>query len=157
MDPVLNFAATAGDGTIILGWQMPDDASVAGVKIQSAVATGEYPADYNQGYTVVDMSGAQGGTYTYIQTEDHNGIPLVNGTTYYYGAFAYDESETDWSSAVASAQDIATATAKSTLPTSSGFTASDFESGIGWGSQLVLFDQKNGPIEIPLLPNGEVY
>jgi hypothetical protein len=76
--PVEAFSATPGDGQAILSWSNPADADFAGVIIRRG--EGDYPASPEDGVNVYEGSG-----------ETFTDTGLVNGSTYYYAAFAYDE------------------------------------------------------------------
>lgn len=75
---VSSFNAVAGDTQISLSWTNPGDADFAGVKILRK--TGSYPTYSGDGTVVYD-----GTDTSYVDTG------LVNGTEYFYVAFAYDE------------------------------------------------------------------
>ncbi|OGL99488.1 hypothetical protein A2304_04180 [Candidatus Uhrbacteria bacterium RIFOXYB2_FULL_57_15] len=75
---VSGFSVTAGDGTSALSWTNPTT-DVSGVRILAC--TGGYPDDESDTNCDVAYDGS-GESYS------HSG--LSNGTTYYYGAFAYD-------------------------------------------------------------------
>ncbi len=76
---VTNFVVTAGNQQNALSWTNPADPDFAGVRIKRA--TGAYPPNPTSGTTVYDANGT-----SVID------VGLVNGTTYYYSAFAYDGS-----------------------------------------------------------------
>ncbi len=76
---ITNFTATPGNASVNLSWTNPfDDDDWAGTAIVRK--TSSYPNSYSDG--ILLYKGQDGGIYT-----DTN---VVNGTTYYYGAFAYD-------------------------------------------------------------------
>ena len=75
---VTSFAATAGDGAVVLTWANPTDSDLAGVRIQRG--TGGYPDSASEGTNVYDGA---------AETVTDSGV--VNGTLYYYVAFAYDQ------------------------------------------------------------------
>lgn len=76
---VTDFAAASGDRQITLSWSNPTDADFSGVRIRRSV-TG-FPTTPSSGTAVYDGVGTS--------VVDTN---LLNGTTYYYTAFAYDAS-----------------------------------------------------------------
>ncbi|OGL78486.1 hypothetical protein A3E39_00570 [Candidatus Uhrbacteria bacterium RIFCSPHIGHO2_12_FULL_60_25] len=86
----VTLTATAGDTQIQLTWTVPSDPDYAGVKIMRK--TGGYPTGPNDGTPVYQGTGTQ--------TLDTG---LTNGTTYYYGAYAYDTNGNFASGALASA------------------------------------------------------
>lgn len=75
---VSGFAATPGDGQVVLAWTNPTDGDLAGVKIQRKA--GSAPASTSDGTEVFSGLGT-----------GHTDTTAVNGTTYFYAAFAYDE------------------------------------------------------------------
>lgn len=77
---VVNFHAMPRDGEIELLWTPPADTDLAGIRIQRGELS--YPADEDSGTTVFDGGGSS--------AVDSG---LVNGTMYYYSAFAYDTSD----------------------------------------------------------------
>ncbi len=77
---VTGFAAGTGDTKLQLSWTNPSDADFAGVQIQRK--QGGYPAGPTDGATVYHGAGT-----TFTDTG------LVNGTPYYYAAFAFDSSD----------------------------------------------------------------
>lgn len=86
-DPV-NFVAVAGANKIYLSYASPLDTDVNGVRILRRTDT--YPTGYNDGGAVgpngvSDYTAVPNQTYSLV---DSSGI--INGTTYYYRAFAYD-------------------------------------------------------------------
>jgi hypothetical protein len=86
---VTDFAAFRGDAHIGLGWTTPSDADFAGVLIRFST-TGN-PATPTDGAPV--PNGHAGQFWNLPNVGDdflHDG--LVNGTTYYYTAFAFDSS-----------------------------------------------------------------
>ncbi len=74
---VSGLTAEGGDSQINLAWTNPADADFFGVKIQRK--QGSYPTGPSDGATVFDGRGS-----AYLDTT------AVNGTTYYYTAYAYD-------------------------------------------------------------------
>ena len=89
---VSSFTATAGDARVLLSWINPTDSDLAGVKI--IACTNETPSGHTDS-DCVQIYNSTGTSYT------HTG--LTNGTTYYYGAFAYDVGGHYASGALASA------------------------------------------------------
>jgi hypothetical protein len=87
---VSSLAATAGDGQVALSWLNPPDADYAGVRIRRS--TTGFPATPTSGQSAYDGSGTS-----------VTDVGLVNGTLYYYTAFAYDASGNFASGAVNSA------------------------------------------------------
>jgi hypothetical protein len=87
---VSGLTATAGDGQVALAWLNPPDADYAGVRIRRSTAG--FPATPTSGQSAYDGSGT-------AVTD----VGLVNGTLYYYTAFAYDASGNFASGAVNSA------------------------------------------------------
>jgi hypothetical protein len=85
---VTNFSAVGGDAVVHLSWTPPSDFDFAGVKIIRK--TGGFPMSQNDGTFVYD-----GSLTSYDDTQ------VVNGATYYYGAFAYDTSDNFSSGALA--------------------------------------------------------
>jgi len=76
---VTNFTATAGDNQVVLAWTNPTNADLAGVKILRKV--GGYPTSNTDGTVVFENAGT-----------NYTDPTAVNGTPYYYAAFAYDQS-----------------------------------------------------------------
>jgi hypothetical protein len=76
---VSNFTVTAGDSLNLLNWVNPTDFDFAGVLIKRS--TTGYPLNSSEGLTVFN-----GIATSYADSG------LINGTTYYYTAFAYDTS-----------------------------------------------------------------
>ncbi len=76
--PVTNVTAVSGDGQVALSWTNPADSDFAGVVIKRK--TNGYPTSPTDGWTF----------YTGTASSATNS-GLVNGTTYYYSIFAYDE------------------------------------------------------------------
>jgi hypothetical protein len=77
--PITGFASTPGDGQNLLAWTNPGDADFSNVVIRRSTAG--YPANPAAGSAV----------YSGVGTS-HADTGLVNGTTYYYSAFARDTS-----------------------------------------------------------------
>lgn len=75
--PIGNFQATSSDQQVQLTWSNPGDPDLTGVRIQRS--TTGFPASPTSGTTVYDALGA-----SFLDTG------LVNGTLYYYSAFAHD-------------------------------------------------------------------
>ncbi|MGQ9456024.1 MAG: cellulase family glycosylhydrolase [Armatimonadota bacterium] len=82
--PITNFTATPTGPGIRLSWTNPSDEDFAGTIIR--VSTSGYPADPESGDLVCDKTGLPGSTDSFIHT---NVQPC---TTYFYSAFAYDQS-----------------------------------------------------------------
>ncbi len=74
---VSSFTATSGDGQVVLAWINPTNRDLVGVKIQRKV--GSVPTSQSDGTEVFNGAGT-----------GHTDTTAVNGTTYYYAAFAYD-------------------------------------------------------------------
>lgn len=87
---VSNLTATPGDTIVTLNWTVPPDPDFAGTKIMRK--TGGYPAGPFDGTQVFSGPGT-----SVVDTG------LTNGTTYYYGAYAYDSSGNFASGALANA------------------------------------------------------
>ncbi|KAB2930843.1 MAG: hypothetical protein F9K24_15375 [Leptonema illini] len=103
--------AVAGDTQINLSWTNPADADLAGVRLLRKI--GGFSVDENDG-TVV---------YNGLSTTAVN-TGLVNGTTYYYTAFAYDTAGNFSTGTQASATPMAgTANAPSYTPAAGLFNA----------------------------------
>lgn len=77
---VTGLSAAAGSTQIALAWTNPTDSDLAGVKIQRT--TGTAPGAPTDGTTVFQGAGS-----AYTDTG------LANGTPYFYGVFAYDQSD----------------------------------------------------------------
>src|SRR5688572_4327638 len=88
--PVTSFTATGGDGQVSLNWTNPSDPDFANVQIERS--TTGFPPTPGSGTTVYVGAGT-----SFTDTG------VVNGTTYYYSAFARDTSNNTSSSAQASA------------------------------------------------------
>ncbi len=74
----LSFVASPGDGEIALSWLNPADADFAGMRILRK--TGTYPANASDGTIIYALTGTS-----------TNDTGLVNGTQYYYAAYAFDQ------------------------------------------------------------------
>ncbi len=85
---ISNLVVTPSNQQNALSWTNPNDADFAGVKIQRS--TVDYPNSPNSGTTIYNGAG----------TSTIN-AGLTNGTTYFYTAFAYDNSGNFASGAVA--------------------------------------------------------
>ncbi len=93
--PVTNLSAEAGDNQVTLTWQAPDDTDLVGVQIRRS----------NRAPIESSRDGDLIGTSNGNQYVDRavNGNTVNNGTTYYYGVFAYDRSNNLSDISVASA------------------------------------------------------
>ena len=147
ISPPTNFASTVGDGKSLLSWRNASEASITGTEVRAE--TSGYPMTQTSGSHVVDLSG---GPLTFGFWEHSE---LANGTAYYYTAFSHDTAKTDWSPAHASAQDLVTPLVTIIAPPASGF-ASDFESGIGWATQLHALSVAEAGLIIYPNPSGDV-
>ncbi len=76
---VTNFAATAQNGRVDLSWTNPADADLSGVLVVRK--EGSAPSSTSDGVPVFDDRG-----------ESYVDDAVTNGTTYHYGAYAYDPS-----------------------------------------------------------------
>ena len=82
------FAAAKGDGENLLSWTNPATADVRGVSVR--FSTTAYPAGPTEGSPLPNGAGGLfTGSPSAADSFTHGG--LVNGTVYYYAAFAYDE------------------------------------------------------------------
>ena len=81
---VTNLTATPGDASVLLAWTNPRDSDLRGVRIQRK--TGSPVTGPTDGTTVFDDATA---VPSAALSYDDRG--LTNGTTYYYGVFAYDQ------------------------------------------------------------------
>jgi hypothetical protein len=90
----VTLTATAGDAQVLLTWTVPGDPDFSGTKIVRR--TDGFPTGPNDGTVVYNGSGTS-----------HSDTGLTNGTTYYYGAYAYDTSNNFASGALASATPLA--------------------------------------------------
>jgi hypothetical protein len=77
-----NFSAQGADSQVTLSWTNPIHPAFVGVRI--VARTDRFPNGENDGTIVCNKTGTQGAGDSY----PHTG--LVNGNTYYYTAFAYD-------------------------------------------------------------------
>ncbi len=75
---VTNLQATTGNAQVSLSWTNPGDADFAGVEILRK--TGSYSANVTDGTVVYNNNG-----------NSYTDTGLINNTTYYYTAFAYDQ------------------------------------------------------------------
>ncbi|MBU0999694.1 hypothetical protein KKG24_05365, partial [Patescibacteria group bacterium] len=87
---VINFKAVGGDAVVHLSWIAPADPDYSGTRIVRRID--KFPSGPTDGTLIYD------GT---LQLVDDKAV--TNGTTYYYGAFAYDTSLNFASGALASA------------------------------------------------------
>ncbi len=81
--------ATPGDTVVMLDWTLPSDPDFAGTRLLRK--TGTFPTNPLDGLVIYD-----GTSNTYLDTG------LINGVTYYYGAYSYDTSHNFASGALAS-------------------------------------------------------
>jgi hypothetical protein len=79
---VLNFTAIAMHNRVRLGWTNPSDPDFERTVVR--FKTTGFPTDPGDGNLLTDAAAAPGSP----QTVDHTGV--VNGTLYYYAAFARD-------------------------------------------------------------------
>lgn len=91
-NPVLQ--ANSGDGNVLLTWTPPPDADLVGVRIVRKL--GGFPTGPTDGLVIYQGLGT-------VFTDQ----PLINGVTYYYGAFAYDGQGNMSSGGLASATPLA--------------------------------------------------
>ena len=85
-DPVTLLTQTPAAGLVVLTWQNPADADFLGVKVLRREIAFPSPADPNDSTAIIVHDGnAQ------TVTDDSNGAGLINGTSYYYAVFTYDE------------------------------------------------------------------
>jgi len=82
---VSDFTAQPGDSQVSLSWTNPTDIDFAGTMIRYRT-DGTYPVDHTDGTLVSNRTGARGSSDSFTHTQD-----VVNGVTYYYSAFTYDE------------------------------------------------------------------
>jgi hypothetical protein len=90
----VNLTATPGDTVVLLQWSLPTEPDFAGVRLVRC--EGGYPAGPNDCLLVY-----QGLANSALDTS------LINGTTYYYAAYAYDTSGNFASGALATATPLA--------------------------------------------------
>lgn len=87
---ISEFNAVGGDAIVNIFWTLPADPTLVGVRIVRGL--GFYPSGPNDGTVIYD------GMLSSIVDSD-----VINGTNYYYGAFAYDANGNFSSGALASA------------------------------------------------------
>jgi C1A family cysteine protease len=88
-DTVSSFTAEGHDTTVVLRWTNPEDEDFSYASIR--YSTSGLPAGPEDGMPVENGAGGEfSGTFASPDSFSHGG--LVNGTTYYYGIFAYDQS-----------------------------------------------------------------
>lgn len=114
--PVVSLVATAGNAQVLLAWHNPSDPDWAGTRVVRT--TGHNPSGPNDGTVVFDGIG---------DNKMDNGV--TNGTTYYYGAFAYDNS-LNYSTGA-----FDQATPNATLPPPAGAACSDSDGGNNYDMQ----------------------
>lgn len=78
---ITNFVAVSGDAQVFLTWQNPSDAAYAGVKILKK--TGAFPSGPGDGSATIVTDAAKPVT-SFTDTS------VLNGTTYFYAAYAHD-------------------------------------------------------------------
>ncbi len=102
---VSDFQAIGGDGVVHLTWSNPPDPDFAGVRIVRK--TDSFPTGPNDGTLVYNGAG--------VSSDD---TQVNNGTTYYYGAFAFDANSNFASGALAAAkpEGVAPAGEENTAP-----------------------------------------
>lgn len=81
---VSNFHAVAGDKTVSLSWQNPPDSDFDGVVVVRN--TDHFPLNLGDGLQFIIVEGSPGQNGSLVDTQG-----LINGTTYYYTAFAADK------------------------------------------------------------------
>ncbi len=81
-EPVSGFTAVAGHWTVQLNWANPDDPDFVGTMIRWK--TTGYPSSPTDGTLLCNRTTSPGAADNFTHTG------AVNGTTYYYAAFAYD-------------------------------------------------------------------
>ncbi len=104
---VTQLVASSSNGTVVLSWVNPGDVDLAGVRLQRRI--GQVPTNFTDGVTVFD-----GLDTTFTETG------LLNGTSYCYRVFAYDE-----------VPNYATGVSTTTTPLRVLFLE-DFENAGGW-------------------------
>jgi hypothetical protein len=82
--PITNFAAIAEHNNVHLSWTNPSDLDFVGTVVR--YSTTGYPTSHTDGLFLTNQSGVPGGGNSF----DHSSV--TNGVTYYYSAFAYDNS-----------------------------------------------------------------
>lgn len=98
---IIDFEAVASDSQISLSWQNPPDSDFEAVKIKRSIEF--YPSNPEEGITVYD---GKGNSLAMLEAKLLVGFidtDLTNEKTYYYTAFAYDESGNYSSGAIVSA------------------------------------------------------
>lgn len=81
---ITQFAASGGNGQIVLSWLNPSDSDFAGVRIR--YRTDHFPTDINDGTPFGDISGEPEAEMRVTHSN------LSEGVTYYYLASSYDDS-----------------------------------------------------------------
>jgi hypothetical protein len=81
--PVKGFAAVEGDTQVELSWTNPTDSDLVGVRIVRK--EGGAPSSPSDGTVVFEVYVQLSSAQTFTDTQ------LTNGTTYFYGAWAFDE------------------------------------------------------------------
>ncbi len=119
---VSNLVVTAGDTQNVLSWTNPADIDFAGVRIQRSTAA--HPATPSSGTNVYNGPGT-----TITDTG------LVNGTRYYYTAFAYDNSGNFATGAIGSGTpfDVTPPSPVSNFTV----TAGDAQNALAWSNPLI--------------------
>jgi len=80
--PPLQFVATAGHNRVLLSWTNPADADFERTVVRASMSA--FPRSPTAGLSVVELPGTPGSAGAFEHTD------VVNGTTYYYAAFARD-------------------------------------------------------------------
>ncbi|MEA1900553.1 MAG: DNRLRE domain-containing protein [Thermodesulfobacteriota bacterium] len=81
---VTDLTKQVGDGQVVLEWTNPTDSDFKGTMIRYRT-DGTYPANNSDGIEVCNKTTPPGASDTYTITG------LLNGTTYYFSAFTYDQ------------------------------------------------------------------
>ncbi len=136
---VTNFTATAGDAEVILAWNNPADTDLDGVKVVRK--TGSAPASLNDGSVIYDDSGTT-----------HTDATAVNGTEYFYAAFAYDKV----GNYAAAAQASATPTSSTALEEILGGLL-EIEEEIALDPDNVLTEEQEEALKKPLFDAEQLY